>query len=234
LLGIDIQSAGYESKTVIRRLSFQLNQPTLLVVIGHNGSGKTTLFRCIASSIAFQGSVTWNNNPIHYGNQPVAYLPQRNTLHFPISVLELIRLAIDPEKNRWFGYTPIENKQAAALASAFGLGDKLMDDMNQLSGGQQQLAWMAQLAARQASVWVLDEPTQSLDLHHKHLIAKNLEQQVHENKRIVIFSTHDIDLLEGFEGLLINLSEMEPKLEKISVQSIERAKSFLKQAPLKK
>ncbi len=232
MLGIDIQSAGYESKIVIRRLLFDIKMPTLLAVLGHNGSGKTTLFRCLTGSISFEGNISWEGKPIAaLKNQPVAFLPQQNILHFSITVIELIRLGLYPEKNRWFGYSEEENKTAGNLAVAFGLGEKITDEMSQLSGGQQQLAWLAQLAARNAPVWILDEPTQGLDLYHKHLMMKYLVKQLQEEHRTIIFSTHDLDLLEGANGYLLNLSTSKPMLEKITSDSLAAARTFLSKAP---
>jgi iron complex transport system ATP-binding protein len=214
-------------------LFFSLSEGELLVIVGHNGAGKTTLFRCLTGTLDFKGEIKWKNKPLKdFGDQPIAFLPQQNPIQFPITVLEIIRIGISSNKNRWFGYSEEENLAAAKLGSAFGLGHKLDSDMAELSGGQQQLAWLAQLAARNAPIWILDEPTQGLDIYHKNLIMNYLNNEVKQNQRTILISTHDLDLLEGSTGQLLNLSEIEPKPKKLSSQVLEEAKNRLKEAPV--
>lgn len=104
--------------------------------------------------------------------------------------------------------------------------------MAELSGGQQQLAWLAQLAARNAPIWILDEPTQGLDLYHKNLIMNYLSNEVKNKNRTILISTHDLDLLEDSKGLLLNLSDVEPKTKDLNNQTITEAKNRLKEAPI--
>ena len=78
---------------------------------------------------------------------------------------------------------------------------------------------------------LLDEPTQSLDLHNKGRIFEWMEKQVTEKGKIVLCVTHDLHWITKKKGYLLPLNnyriELLPLTEKLVMQTIEKLKAQL-------
>ena len=104
-------------------------------------------------------------------------------------------------------------------------------DFTQLSGGEQQLVWLAQLSLQDAQVYLLDEPTQQLDVYYRRQVFNLMHDWVTEEGKTVLCSTHDRDNLPALTGYLLNLSEPNPQLRPLSPATVQAAREWLEQAP---
>ena len=100
-------------------------------------------------------------------------------------------------------------------------------DFRQLSGGEQQLVWLAQLSLQDAPLYLLDEPTQQLDVYHRRRIFSLLSTWVTNEGRTILCSTHDLDSLPEMPGFLLNLSRPQPHLLPLSAETVRAEREFL-------
>lgn len=132
---------------VLERLSFMLSSGRALVLRGPNGSGKTTLLRTIAGlQPAFEGK-------IEGAGERIAYAAHSDGLKSMLSVTENLRFWAQV-----FAQTDIE-----AALEAFDLRGLEERMAGTLSAGQKRRLGLARLMVTGRPVWVLDEPTVSLD-----------------------------------------------------------------------
>src|SRR5699024_5549091 len=75
-----------------------------------------------------------------------------------------------------------------------GIAGLAMRGLDELSGGQRQLASLAQAIARNPAVLLLDEPTSALDLAHQHRVMSAVQELGRERGTITIVVLHDIAL----------------------------------------
>lgn len=168
-------------------------------LVGRNGSGKSTMLRLIAGELTpAAGGVTTSAD--------VAYLPQRLTLDVDRPVAELLgvheRLSalraiesgdvdqrhFDAVGSDW----DIETRSHAALAEA-GLAPGMLDRrVGELSGGEAVLTAIAGIRLREASIALLDEPTNNLD----RVARARLGDMVRDWRGTLIVVSHDVSLLE--------------------------------------
>lgn len=168
-------------------------------LVGRNGSGKSTMLRLIAGELTpAAGGVTTSAD--------VAYLPQRLTLDVDRPVAELLgvheRLSalraiesgdvdqrhFDAVGSDW----DIEARSHAALAEA-GLAPGMLDRrVGELSGGEAVLTAIAGIRLREASIALLDEPTNNLD----RVARARLGDMVRDWRGTLIVVSHDVSLLE--------------------------------------
>jgi iron complex transport system ATP-binding protein len=223
---------GYGNRTLIRNLSFSIAAPAFVAVIGHNGAGKTTLFKCLQQQMPYQGQILIKGNDLQALSNPtrkgtLSYLPQKNTVAFPIKVHDLAVMGLFRKKRLFEDYNSSDYNQAAAVIEHLQLSHLLEHDFTTLSGGEQQLIWLAQLMLQDAAITLLDEPTQQLDVYYKNKVFALLQNWVSQKGKTVFCITHDLQNLITLDGFLLNLSAPDPVLEKITPEAVTRHQLFL-------
>ncbi|OKL40658.1 ABC transporter ATP-binding protein [Pontibacter flavimaris] len=224
--------AGYGQRVLIRNLSFFVPSPAFVAIIGHNGAGKTTLFRAFQGKIDYQGQLLVQNHDLRHLSNPsgkglLAYLPQKSVINFPIKVHDLVVMGLFRQKRFFENYTSEDYTLAAQTLELLQLSHLMDHDFTTLSGGEQQLVWLAQLMLQDAAINLLDEPTQQLDVYYKHQVFGLLQNWVDERRKTVLCITHDLQNLTHMRGFLLNLSRPDPKLEVISPEAVQENQAFL-------
>jgi len=123
---------------------------------------------------------------------------------------------------------------ASKALSELNLSQYANEDYLNLSGGEQQLAWLAQIMIQDTDIILLDEPTQSLDVHNKKKVFSLMQHWVQTHGKTVFCITHDIGNLFEMEGCILNLAVKEPKLERISPESVKNNLRILEKKSISK
>ncbi len=182
-------------RTVFRKIGFALDDGQALVLRGTNGSGKSSLLRLMAGLLhPAAGSLDWDG-------QPVALDPEAH--HYRIRYLghlDAVKPALTVCENLAF-WCALARGQARAASvrdalARFGL-DRLGDiPARMLSAGQRRRLALARLLAAPAALWLLDEPTVSLDTESTAVLAETLTQHLRDGGLAVI-ATHGELTLPG-------------------------------------
>ncbi|TXK52808.1 ABC transporter ATP-binding protein [Pontibacter qinzhouensis] len=228
--------AGYEQRVLLRNLSFSVPAPAFIAIIGHNGVGKSTLFKAFQQKIPYQGHILIQNQDLRHIAKPTAtgilgYLPQKNIVSFPIKVHELVVMGLFRKKKFLENYDATDYAQAAQVVAQLQLSDLLDHDFTTLSGGEQQLIWLAQLMLQDAHICLLDEPSQQLDVYYKKQVYSLLQDWVLQHQKTVLCITHDLHNLLPLKGYLLNLSKPAPSLEVISPEVVLQNQEYLESHP---
>ncbi|TGE13496.1 ABC transporter ATP-binding protein [Hymenobacter elongatus] len=232
VLKIENLVAGYEQRVLLRNLFLCLPAPAFVAIIGHNGCGKTTLFRALTDRIPYQGTVHVAGQNLRQVRRPaatglLAHLPQRSSVGFPIEVRELVVMGRFRHHRFLSAYQPHDYELAEGALQRVGALHLARRDFTQLSGGEQQLVWLAQLALQDAQLYLLDEPTQQLDVYYRRRIFDLLRDWVEQAGKTVLCITHDLDNLADLPGYLLNLSRPAPQLQPLSAAVVRAERTFL-------
>ena len=131
-------------------------------------------------------------------------------------------------KKRFFeNYDTADYARAAEVLEQLQLSHLIDHDFTTLSGGEQQLVWLAQLMLQDAEIILLDEPTQQLDVYYKNKVFSLLQDWVLTKGKTILCITHDLANLVPLQGYLLNLSKPEPVLEPISAEVVQENQAFL-------
>jgi heme exporter protein A len=157
-------------RTVVDGLSFRLDAGEVLVLTGPNGSGKTTLLRALAGFLApAAGTIRIADGPQER---------ERGELSHFVGHLDGLKSHLTVAENLgfWAAYLdgeggPASSRLEAAL-EAFALGSLADIPAGYLSAGQKRRLALARLSVAQRPVWLLDEPTVSLDAASVDLLLK--------------------------------------------------------------
>jgi len=228
--------AGYEHRVLLRNLFFSVPEPGFIAIIGHNGCGKSTLFKTFTHQLPYSGKILLNGHDLKTIPNPaasglLAHLPQKNVVSFPVKVKDLVVMGAYRKKKFLENYSLQDYETVAFLLEKLQISHLAERNFPDLSGGEQQLVWMAQLMLQDATLCLLDEPTQQLDVYHKKKVFQLLANWITENQKTVLCITHDLHNLISMAGYLLNLSKPNPKLEIISEASVTENREFLESAP---
>jgi iron complex transport system ATP-binding protein len=198
-LQVEGMTVRLDGRKVVDDVSFTAHGGELVALIGANGVGKSTLMRAIAGIQAPEhGTVRYDGEilPNAAGKsraRTIAYLPQGQTVHWPIDVRQLVALGRIPH------LAPLSRLSAAdedAVERAMGRADVTAfaaRPATELSAGERARALLARALAVEAQVLLADEPTAALDpLHQLQVMA--LLRQLADEGALVIVVLHDLAL----------------------------------------
>lgn len=190
----------FGTRVVLEPLSLELTERRV-GIIGLNGSGKTTFSRMVNGLVRpSSGRVITNGHDTAKDGvkvrQAVGYIFQNpvNQIVLPL-VKEDIALGL---QSRRLGKAEVDHRVAAAL-DRVAVAHLAERRAHELSGGEVQLAALASVLALSPDIVIMDEPTNQLDLRNRNLV----ERTIRNLPESVIVVTHDLDLLSGFDRVLL-------------------------------
>ncbi|SDH36079.1 ATP-binding cassette domain-containing protein [Janthinobacterium sp. YR213] len=198
---------SYGEKRVLDNVSAQFPKGKVTSLIGPNGAGKTTLLMLIARlQEANGGEITIDGHSIaHIKIQDyarlVATLRQSPDFHLRLTVEELVAFGRFPYSR---GRLTPQDRQAIDDAIAFlSLEHLRLAYVDELSGGQRQMAFLAMTIAQQTDILLLDEPLNNLDMKHAVQIMRALRRLCDEQGRTVILVIHDINFAANYSDHIV-------------------------------
>ncbi len=192
----DIQKS-YGPTTILRDVSFDVNEGEVVVLIGPSGAGKSTMLRCInqletidSGEILVDGSATGTHkSDVRALRKRVGMVFQNFNLYPHMTALKNVALGpiLAHGKPKQEAYA-----HAAELLDKVGLGAKTGNYPSQLSGGQQQRVAIARALAMEPEAILFDEPTSSLDPELVGEVQNVIADLAHEGMTMVIV-THGME-----------------------------------------
>jgi heme exporter protein A len=166
-------------RTVFRDLGFSLEDGQALIVRGPNGAGKTTLLRALAGLLPSRGTILLDGaDDPDLRSDAVAY----------VGHLDAVKPQLTVTENLAFWADLLDGDADDALAH-FEL-EPIADLPAQFcSAGQKRRVGLARLLLAPRRLWLLDEPTVSLDASAERLLVAAIERQLAAGGCVLI-ATH--------------------------------------------
>ena len=166
-------SVSLGAHAAVRNVSMEIKPGEVVGFVGPNGAGKTSLLRALLRLVAVDsGSVLLEGTDItadapHKHAQAIAYLPQGQSVAWPLTARRLVALGRVPHRSTWETLKS-EDEQAIDAALAAADVEAFADrPVTELSGGERSRVLLARALAVKARVLLVDEPTASLDPYHQ-------------------------------------------------------------------
>ena len=205
-------SAGYGKNNVIENISFDLDDGTLMGIIGANGSGKTTLLKALCGILPHQGNCTLEDTVLEELSAKqlaklVSYIPQRSGISIDISTLDVVLMGFNPKLGLLEHPTRKMKDAAMQALEQVGLAGKEETNYLHLSEGQKQLCILARTLVSDSKLLLLDEPESALDFRFRNQMLSLLRSWVASRERSAIVTLHDPALALNFCDKLLLLSD---------------------------
>ena len=214
IISLSQLSVGYTlSHPVISDIDLELKSGQLSCLIGENGIGKSTLLKTLTGFLPkLKGSVLFDNRDItsfsqrELARQVSIVLTQKPDVQ-NLTIEEIIGLGRSPYTG-FFGRLRIDDRVVVNDAIATMGIEKLRGRMIQtLSDGERQKVMIAKALAQETPVILLDEPTAFLDFPSKAETFQSLQRMAHERDKLILLSTHDLELAVRFADSLLEVKE---------------------------
>jgi iron complex transport system ATP-binding protein len=216
MLEIKNLTCGYDSKGspnfYLREMSFSVGRGDMIGIIGPNGSGKTTLLRAITGALKPQkGEILLKGKSIrHMGFRELARTVAVVSQNIPASFMTVEEFVLLGRIPHYGKFQFLETKKDEEIAKKYMSMTNTLTYQNQpmeeISGGERQLAVVARALTQEPELLLLDEPTSHLDIKHQTAIL-DLVRELNRNSRLTVMMVlHDLNLASEYCDRLILLN----------------------------
>lgn len=222
-------SVGYKHWVVASHLTAHLQGGTLTALVGSNGMGKSTLLRTLAGvQTPLEGTVTLVADGVE---RQLSQLSRRELSRWigvvltdrveveNITVEQLVGMGRMPYTGFFGRLNDDDHRMVAEALAMTGLTPLAHRQVGTLSDGERQKMMIAKALAQQTPVVLLDEPTAFLDYPSKVETMRLLGRLAHDTGKIIVLSTHDLNLAVQLADHLITFGN---GLEEVSKDRLRR------------
>lgn len=216
MLTCNINNITYGNHQVLENISFELKKGELLLVTGQSASGKSTLLSFIAGILQKDKNVKINGH-CNFCND--------------ISAKSIAYISQNPEANLICNDTKSEILLNGCddipniynVLDLFGLTPRVLEgNVQNLSGGEQQLLSIICAVLRNCQIYIFDEPTAMLDYENTKIVVDSIKK-LKASKKTVIVASHTPDIWE-LKDHHIHLGKSSNRYHQLEIKHIPKKK----------
>jgi iron complex transport system ATP-binding protein len=204
-------SVRYGRREVVQSMSLSaLPEGQVVALVGANGAGKSSTLRALAGLHPMRGQALLDGVDLaHLGAtsraRRVAYMPQSLPQATSLTIFESVLGAVCTACPQWGRGESLRRVESVLVE--LGLEALALQPLAALSGGQRQMAGLAQLLARAPRLMLLDEPTSALDLRWQLCLMQALRAHVEREGAVCLMAVHDLNLAARFSSEWLVLAQ---------------------------
>ena len=198
----------YGQLHVLKGVDISINKAEIVSIVGSSGAGKSTLLHILGTlDLPDSGEIFINNTPVHtlkgkrlasFRNSQIGFVFQFHHLLPEFTALENVCIP---------GWVAGRRKRevqdnALKLLQLLGLGDRLENKPNELSGGEQQRVAVARSLINKPSIVFADEPTGNLDSKNAKELHDLFIQLREKFNQTFLIVTHNEELAQMSDRVL--------------------------------
>lgn len=185
-----------QSTPVLSQIRLVINQGEHVAIVGPSGSGKSSLLQLML------GLYQSDKGEILLHQQHISKIVNEAKYSYINALLQSQQLFDGTVRENLFSEQ--EDDALREVLDRIGLAHINLDRVitlsgQTLSGGEIQRLALARLLLKPASLWILDEPTTALDVHHTNVVM----DLVHKQAETLVVATHDLRLLPNFDKIIV-------------------------------
>ena len=201
---IQVKNISYHYKggpELLKNVSFDMEEGSVLAILGNNGVGKSTLLKCFnhiltpdAGQVLLEGENLLAMSSREVAKR-VAFVSQ-SVPDTQMTVHDVVMLGRRPYM-KW-GFTEDDHVIVHNAMDRLGVGAMRGRFLNQLSGGEKQKVMLARAMAQQPKLMLLDEPTSALDIQNQYQVLRIVRDICRTDGLAAVVVIHDLNLALRF------------------------------------
>ncbi|HHX66792.1 MAG TPA: ABC transporter ATP-binding protein [Gallicola sp.] len=202
-----------DSKLILDDISVDIEESSVVSIIGLNGSGKTTFIKLLTGILKpTNGNIYINNENLsnlsfNEKSRLISYVPQLVNADYDFVVIDYLSFSLSNKMNVNKSPSKDDIDRIRETSKMFHIEHLLDKKINKLSGGEKQIVSICSAFVQDSPIIILDEPTSALDLKNQAYIIKILKKQSLNNNKTFILSTHNPNHALSLGGLSILLHD---------------------------
>lgn len=210
MTALTIQNVSFwyrDTSKVINNLSVDIQDNQIVALLGANGVGKSTFLKlCLGFLTPTAGKVlvygkNLRTQPHSFIGKNIAYTPQSPVYPYQLSVMDYILLGRTPHLRSYESPHFEDRKIVSEILENLEINHLAHRSLQEISGGEKQLATFARVAAQNTPILLLDEITSDLDIRNTLKVIQVLTELKHNHT--ILVSTHDPQIAEAIADTLI-------------------------------
>lgn len=190
-----VYGSGVTQVRALDDVSFSVEKGEFLAIIGPSGSGKSTLLHILGGvDRPSEGSVAIDGTDIYSLNESKLAIFRRRQVGLVYQFFNLIPV-LNVEENLTLplllDQRQVDKDRLAGIVATLGLGNRLKNLPNQLSGGEQQRVSIGRALINNPALVLADEPTGNLDSKNSAEIIELLKYSNQKFNQTLLVITHD-------------------------------------------
>lgn len=221
--------------TLLEEVTLELNPGEILGLIGPNGAGKSTLANLLAGLTSpASGSVVVDERdlqsvPMNQRARKIAYLPQHPSVHWSLTVADVVALGRIPHVGRLGRHSAADTAAIKTAIERTELSEFTDRRVDELSGGEMMRVMIARLLAVDAAYLIVDEPITGLDPYYQ-LEVLDLFRAEARRGCAALLVLHDLSLAARYcdrvallqHGQLVAVGQPADVLTEARIESVYR------------
>lgn len=198
---------GYDGKSVLQDLSFEVFAGDYLCIVGENGSGKSTLMKTILGLQPHISGRILTGDGLR--KNEIGYLPQQTVVQkdFPASVREIVLSGCQGRCGSRPFYNREEKKMAADAMEKMQIAPLAKRCYRTLSGGQQQRVLLSRALCATRKMLLLDEPVSGLDPKVTAEMYALIQKLNYEDGITVVMISHDLNAALQYASHILHIGD---------------------------
>lgn len=213
ILEIDSLSIGYNGKAILRPITLTAAKGDMIALTGSNGLGKSTLLRVLSGrtrplsgTVRLMDTDIRSLTPKQRAKLVSIVLTERPEDMF-LKVKDVVASGRFPYSGLFGKISENDEKHIKASLEVIGINHLTNKDFTSLSDGERQKVMIAKAIAQDTPLILMDEPMAFLDYKSRIEIFELMTKMTAEEGKTVIFSSHDLDLVNRYCEKQWNLEE---------------------------
>jgi phosphonate transport system ATP-binding protein len=220
LLSVQDVTRRFADKTAVDRVSFDVERPGFIGIIGRSGAGKSTFLRILnrlTDATTGQILVDGRNILALRGADKRAWQSQCAMIFQQFNLVPRLDVAsnvLHGILNRRSTFATMMNlwpaadiERAIAILDRLGIAEQAPKRAEALSGGQQQRVAIARALMQDPKIILADEPIASLDPMNAQIVMETLRRIGDEDGRMVIANLHTLDTARRYCERVIGMRD---------------------------
>lgn len=229
-------SFGYKKAgrdiTILRDIDLDFYAGDFVGIVGLNGVGKSTFLKSLCGLLPLlNGEIRIEGENISAISltelsRKISIVLTEKIGGFNLTAYDVVAAGQIPYTNAFNQLKPEHSSVINSAIEACGIKDHVLKPVNELSDGLFQKTIIAKALAQQTPVMLLDEPSAFLDYASKHDLFLLLKKLSEQEKKCVLVSSHDLDLIIRYCNKLVVISPGSAEL--LPVTAARQNDAFIK------
>jgi iron complex transport system ATP-binding protein len=211
MLEVKEVSVTYGNRVALERTSFVVEKGQWWMIVGPNGAGKSTLLDAITQSVKYSGTVRLDGVDVRELRsreraKKIGVLRQQHPMQFSYTVEDVVRMGRYAYRHTFRRDVDGYRKIKEALQNT-GMQGREKEFVHQLSGGEVQRTYLAQLLAQDPQMLLMDEPSNHLDLQYQRELFESVQHWMQKTGNPVVSVVHDLSYVRRYATNVLLLSK---------------------------